>query len=170
VISRAPRYRRLNQASVHSLVAILIQAMPEQKEHTSKRVRSAKAAHEPESKGLKVERMVGAGSRLIDAVDTLVKRHVVDTVDPSFLPSVAKQTPAETLVRHWIENHVPVSQIQEITSLAINVLGDTNQALDWLMHPNLATDNKPPVDLIAEQEGFERVKNLLLRIEFGVLA
>ncbi len=78
--------------------------------------------------------------------------------------------PHPTLVQHWIKAHVPTAQIQEIAVLAFTVLDDKNQAVKWLTEPNLATDNRPPIDLIGERDGFDRVKNLLLRVEYGVLA
>jgi hypothetical protein len=76
----------------------------------------------------------------------------------------------QALVRHWIKTHVPTAQIEEITALAYTVIEDEDQAVRWLSEPCLATDNRPPIDLIGEKNGFERVKNLLLRIEYGVLA
>lgn len=77
---------------------------------------------------------------------------------------------SQSLVYRWIEAHVPTAQIEEITALASSVLDDRNRAVQWLSQPNAATDNRPPIDLIGENNGYERVKNLLLRIEYGVLA
>jgi hypothetical protein len=74
------------------------------------------------------------------------------------------------LIRHWIETHVPTTQIEEITVLASAILDGKDKAVKWLSQPNAATDDRAPIDLIGEKEGFERVKNLLLRIEYGVLA
>jgi hypothetical protein len=74
------------------------------------------------------------------------------------------------LIQHWIKNHVPTTQIEEISILASAVIGDQDQAVKWLSEPNLAMDNRPPIDFIGEKDGYERVKNLLLRIEYGVLA
>jgi putative toxin-antitoxin system antitoxin component (TIGR02293 family) len=58
----------------------------------------------------------------------------------------------------------------EITALAISVFGKEETAKEWLSERNLATDDKPPIGLLDTAEGVERVKNLLLRIEYGVLA
>jgi hypothetical protein len=73
------------------------------------------------------------------------------------------------LVQHWIRNHVPTTQINEISILASAVLGDKDKAVRWLSEPNPAMNNRPPIDLVGENNGFDRVKNLLLRIEYGVL-
>jgi len=66
--------------------------------------------------------------------------------------------------------HQPASPIHEIASLADRVFGENEIALSWLREPNPATDNQAPLDLLATSHGFDRVKNLLLRIEYGVLA
>lgn len=74
------------------------------------------------------------------------------------------------LVQRWVQNHVPTTQIEEISILASSVLGDSSEATKWLSESNLATDNRPPIDLIGEKDGYDRIKNLLLRIEYGALA
>ena len=74
------------------------------------------------------------------------------------------------LLQQWIKSHAPTNQIEEITLLATTVLGDKDKAQKWLSEPNVAMDNRPPIELIGEKDGFERVKNLLLRVEYGVLA
>jgi putative toxin-antitoxin system antitoxin component (TIGR02293 family) len=61
-------------------------------------------------------------------------------------------------------------KVHAIEHLAEAVFGDKEVATSWLREPNLATDNKPPVDLLGATEGYERVINLLLRIEYGILA
>jgi putative toxin-antitoxin system antitoxin component (TIGR02293 family) len=58
----------------------------------------------------------------------------------------------------------------EIAQLATDVFEDAAIAIAWLNQPNMATHNRPPAELISTPEGFEIVKNLLLRIEYGVLA
>jgi uncharacterized protein (DUF2384 family) len=60
--------------------------------------------------------------------------------------------------------------LEELETLATAVFGDKDVGIRWLRQPNLATDNAPPVDLLMSEGGLERVKNLLLRIEYGVLA
>jgi hypothetical protein len=77
---------------------------------------------------------------------------------------------AESLLKQWISSHTPVQQIREMETLAEMVIGDKQEAVKWLSEPNPATDDKAPIDLLGDQAGYERVKNLLLRIEYGVLA
>lgn len=81
-----------------------------------------------------------------------------------------KTEAAQRLYEKWIEGHLPTSQIAESLTLATAVIGDRDKAAEWLSRPNLALDNRAPIDLIGEKDGFERVKHLLLRIEYGVLA
>ncbi len=74
------------------------------------------------------------------------------------------------LVQRWMQNHAPTTQIEEISILASAVIGDRDKATKWLSESNPAMDNRPPIDLIGEKDGYDRVKNLLLRIEYGALA
>lgn len=74
------------------------------------------------------------------------------------------------LFEHWVKAHAPTNQIHRINALAISVIGDEVRALNWLKEPNPATDNRAPIELLGEPQGYERVTNLLLRIEYGVLA
>jgi len=76
----------------------------------------------------------------------------------------------QELARHWIGTHLPAAEISEITAMAERIFGDKLTALNWLRQPNLATDDKAPIDLLGAPDGFNRVKHLLLRIEYGVLA
>ncbi len=62
------------------------------------------------------------------------------------------------------------SSVLEITLLANKVFGNEQTAAEWLKQRHMATDDKAPLELISTGEGFERVKTLLLQIEYGVLA
>ena len=57
-----------------------------------------------------------------------------------------------------------------LEALAEHVFGEKDLAITWLRRSNLSTDDVPPLDLLREPNGFERIKNVLLRIEYGVLA
>ncbi len=54
-------------------------------------------------------------------------------------------------------------QIDQISALATSVFEGEDKAAKWLSTANPATDNRAPIELVAEPEGFERVKNVLLR-------
>ncbi|HSU58520.1 MAG TPA: MbcA/ParS/Xre antitoxin family protein [Bryobacteraceae bacterium] len=63
------------------------------------------------------------------------------------------------------------SQASEITQLAIEVFEDANYAAAWLNERNVALDNRSPAEVVmSDPKGTEVVKNLLLRIQYGVLA
>lgn len=53
---------------------------------------------------------------------------------------------------------------------AEDVFGDAEIAKRWLQHPNLATDGKSPLSLLASADGYALVKTLLDRIDYGVLS
>jgi hypothetical protein len=74
-----------------------------------------------------------------------------------------------TLAQMWITRHLPAAEIEDISTLASAVIGDKRKATQWLSEPNNATDNRAPIDLIGERDGYERVKSLLMRVEYGVL-
>ncbi len=67
-------------------------------------------------------------------------------------------------------SELPAAEIKEISRLASAVIGDRSKVTQWLSEPNVATDNRAPIDLLGEKDGYERVKSLLLRIKYGVLA
>ena len=56
----------------------------------------------------------------------------------------------------------------EIKSLAESVLGSSAEAEDWLNKPALALDGYKPMELIATRSGAELVKELLIRLDYGV--
>jgi len=89
------------------------------------------------------------------------------TTSSNLRPASLPLTPLR--LGQWIKTHAPVEQIREIEALAETVIGDRQQAFQWLSEPNAATDDKAPMDLLGDQSGYDRVKNLLLRIEYGVL-
>ena len=58
----------------------------------------------------------------------------------------------------------------EITQLATDVFEDATYAIAWLNEPNMATRDSAPIKLLEQTpNGFEIVKNVLLRIQYGVL-
>lgn len=60
-------------------------------------------------------------------------------------------------------------EIEAAMRLATEVFEDPRVAEKWLKEPNLGTDNLPPLGLLETRGGFDRVKLLLQRIEYGVL-
>ena|SRR5690349_7411974 len=70
----------------------------------------------------------------------------------------------------WVSRHLPKEQIEKARTLAGFVFDDAAVAESWLAEPNLALENKAPVELLGTAEGFGTVCNLLMRIEHGVLA
>jgi putative toxin-antitoxin system antitoxin component (TIGR02293 family) len=48
------------------------------------------------------------------------------------------------------------------------VLGDSEEAKAWLHHPNIALDNKTPIEMMDDPISEERVYAVLGRIEHGV--
>ncbi len=59
---------------------------------------------------------------------------------------------------------------RRISKHAEDVFGSSEIARRWLQEPNLATDGRPPGALLDSESGYARVKTLLDRIDYGVLA
>jgi putative toxin-antitoxin system antitoxin component (TIGR02293 family) len=63
-----------------------------------------------------------------------------------------------------------IKHLRQILELASDVLGDWMDAEQWVVEPNPATDNKPPIELLGTEQGYQLVSNLLRRIQYGTLA
>jgi len=59
-------------------------------------------------------------------------------------------------------------RVARVTALAINVLEDQQQAVEWLNSPKLALENQTPLSLLDTEIGAREVEKLLKRIEYGV--
>ena len=59
---------------------------------------------------------------------------------------------------------------RRILKHAEEVFGSSEIAQRWLQEPNLATDGRAPIALVESESGYARVKMLLDRIDYGVLA
>lgn len=66
------------------------------------------------------------------------------------------------------EAPLPVALPSEIAALAEHVLGSADLAKHWLQQPALALDGQLPIDLISSELGRQAVRDLLLRLEYGV--
>jgi putative toxin-antitoxin system antitoxin component (TIGR02293 family) len=77
---------------------------------------------------------------------------------------------ADPLQLQWVAANLPLAEISTIRELAHVVFEDADTAEAWLLEPNLALNNQRPIELIGRPSGFDTVKNLLLRIQYGVLA
>lgn len=56
----------------------------------------------------------------------------------------------------------------DIATLAAHVLGSAALARGWLEEPAIALDGRRPADLMTSETGRQLVRELLLRIEYGV--
>lgn len=66
--------------------------------------------------------------------------------------------------------HIPEhgSPPDEIATHAAKVLGSPALADRWLQLPAIALDGRRPADLLATEQGTQSVRELLMRIEYGV--
>lgn len=61
-----------------------------------------------------------------------------------------------------------VNPIVEVTARAIEVFGSREKALRWLKAPVRSLGDQSPISLLDTQEGIDRVKDVLGRVEHGV--
>lgn len=59
-------------------------------------------------------------------------------------------------------------RVARVLALAINVLEDSEHAIEWLNTPKLALDHQTPLSLLDTEIGAREVEKLLKRIEYGV--
>lgn len=55
-----------------------------------------------------------------------------------------------------------------IFAKAVDVFGSRDAAVDWLLDPALALNRQRPLDLLDTREGLQRLKTLLIQLEYGV--
>ena len=55
-----------------------------------------------------------------------------------------------------------------IYAQATDVLEDEKLAAEWLMRPSVQLRNERPLDMLDTQTGFDRVRDILMRLEYGV--
>ena len=58
----------------------------------------------------------------------------------------------------------------EVMTQATAVFGSTKEAVRWLGQPALALEGQRPIDLLSTSAGYDLVKDLLTRLEYGVYA
>jgi len=79
-----------------------------------------------------------------------------------------------TLARRRGEDRLPpeeserVYRIGRLFQLATEILGNEQEANDWLREPNFALNHQIPFDLIPTEPGAELVERVLHQIEYGI--
>jgi len=74
----------------------------------------------------------------------------------------------ERLIAESLWSSELVYPIVEVTARAIEVLGSRDKALRWLRTPVRSLGDRSPLSLLDKQDGIERVKDVLGRIEHGI--
>lgn len=61
-----------------------------------------------------------------------------------------------------------VEMIEKVLSEAVRVLRDETLARRWLSSPIIGLDNRRPIDHLTSIAGYERVKDTLGKLEYGL--
>jgi putative toxin-antitoxin system antitoxin component (TIGR02293 family) len=69
-----------------------------------------------------------------------------------------------------VDQSARVWSMAEILARAAEVLGNREEAEQWLSRPAIGLDSRRPIDLMATPQGADIVKTLLDRMEHGVYA
>lgn len=62
------------------------------------------------------------------------------------------------------DEHLP----RDVQALAVHVLGSQTLANEWLNNPAVALNGRRPCELLATDANDQAVRDLLMRIEYGV--
>lgn len=74
--------------------------------------------------------------------------------------AVTKPLSAEQSNRAW--------KFAELLARASEIFGSIDAAIDWMLHPVMALDQRRPIDLVATTAGTELVENHLTRLDYAV--
>lgn len=61
-----------------------------------------------------------------------------------------------------------VARILIVHSQAADVLEDPRLASEWMLSPNALLGDERPLDMLDTQAGYDRVRDILMRFEYGV--
>lgn len=61
-------------------------------------------------------------------------------------------------------------RLAQLIVLAREVFEQEDLAREWILSPQVGLNNRTPIEVIATEAGAREVEDLLLRIEYGVLA
>ncbi len=61
-----------------------------------------------------------------------------------------------------------IIQLAELWTQGLDIFGNEADFRDWLMQKNLALGNRIPMQMLASPLGREHIKEVLLRIEWGI--
>ena len=59
-------------------------------------------------------------------------------------------------------------RLHESMAEAIRVFGDPDKAESWMSHPIVSLGGRRPIDCLDEVDGYERVRETLAKIEYGM--
>jgi putative toxin-antitoxin system antitoxin component (TIGR02293 family) len=85
--------------------------------------------------------------------------------------------PRRTLA-HRIEKHQPLSReesdkavrVARITAMAEQIFGEPERAWRWLRKPKQNFESKTPMEMLATEAGARLVEELLIQIDYGMVA
>lgn len=111
-----------------------------------------------------------------DAVMTYLAQNIPELRNPEFLQKTVgisrRPSPRKKPVHKLMtsEQSSKAWNFAELMTQARTVFGSTDEAVRWLAQPALALERQRPVDLLASSAGYDLVKDLLTRLEYGVYA
>lgn len=128
----------------------------------SPRAHDAFAVHELIEKGFPSDAVIAFVQSVTRFKDKQVFGKIIGLSDRTVQRRIKNPEPltAEQSSSAW--------RLAKVLSKAEGVLGDLQEAANWMVTPATGLENRAPIDLLTTQVGFELVDDLLTRMDYGV--
>ncbi|ATQ75767.1 antitoxin [Massilia violaceinigra] len=111
-----------------------------------------------------------------NAVMTFLIESIPELKNPEFLQKTVGMSKRTSQRRHAADKLLTSEQsskawnFAEVMTQASAVFGSKEEGVRWLGEPALALEGRRPLDLLLTSAGYDLVKDLLTRLEYGVYA
>jgi putative toxin-antitoxin system antitoxin component (TIGR02293 family) len=125
--------------------------------------------HEGKAKG-KQAAEIGYAIRPFGVAERVRERSGLDARTMARYLGVSEKTYARRAESGKLEGgeSLKVSMLERILEEATRVFRNEDEARHWINTPIISLDHKRPIEHLTSIEGYERVKNTLTKIEYGM--
>jgi putative toxin-antitoxin system antitoxin component (TIGR02293 family) len=128
----------------------------------SPRARTAFEVHELIERGFPSEAVIGFVQSITGFKDKQVFVKIIGLSDRTLQRRIKNPEPLTS------EQSSSAWRLAKVFSKAEEILGDRQQAANWMITPALGLEGRAPMDLLTTQVGFELVDDFLTRMDYGV--
>lgn len=105
---------------------------------------------------------------LVQIAHVLLKISLKELLAALGLPRSKVERKIRTGARLSADESVRAARALIVFEQASDVFDDDGLGADWLWRPNLELGSNRPLNMLDTKKGFDRVRDLLLRLEFGI--